>query len=45
MNRDELSDWLDSAWETVCQSAYDEPDPEVDHSDFGRGYDCIVQEC
>ena len=31
MNRDELSDWLDSAWETVCQSAYDEPDPEVDH--------------
>ncbi len=31
MNRDELSGWLDSTWETVCQSAYDEPDPLVDH--------------
>ena len=31
MNRDELSDWLDFAWDAVCQSAYDEPDPEVDH--------------
>ena len=30
MTTDELSNWLDSAWETICQSEYSEPDPEVD---------------
>ena len=31
MNKDELSGWLDSVWVTASQSAYEEPDPELDY--------------
>ncbi len=31
MTREELSAWVDSAWESVCQLPYDEPDHEIDH--------------